>query len=316
MLERVEEVSTPPISRKVVDRVAEFGGASLGRLRRRGRTMKFTLIGFGSYELAMDYGFRWLTDLLTSQETVCATCDMTFRTSCPPISNPPSYQEWDTGRWTFKDVGIVDGPHYEDPPNGDMACNMRRVSFTVVAQVPYAYKCPVLWADAVAWIPTLWADGDPGCPPLDWVCAPTTYNTDCVNVTGSGTSVGEDALVIQVQAGFRDILNVTIKVTPNPFNLDCLDPSLRYPCDTVVIPMLPARYRLDYDGTNQTITVTRPDGVVEDGTPYIYSGSDPPSFPVVRGNQFCVCITSDRCSWSGDDEAVWSVWLAHRELGI
>lgn len=193
MIERVDDVASPPISRKVADRVTEFGGASIGRLRRKGRTMKFTLIGFGAYELAMDYGFRWLSDILAHPATASDLCDMTFRTSCPPISDPPSFSEWDTGRWTFKNVGILDGPQYEDPPNKDMQCNVRRVSFTVVAEVPYAFKCPSAWILDQPWITTVWepptALSAPGMDPILWWDAASAAPGDTViHNFGSGGS--------------------------------------------------------------------------------------------------------------------------------
>ena len=312
MIEKVENVVSPPISRNTTDRITEFGGSSLGRQRRRGRVMKFTLIGFGAYELAMDYGFRWLTHVLTSENATCETCDMIFRTSCPPISSTPTYTQWDTGRWTFKNVGITDGPHYEDPPNPDAQCNIRRVSFTVVAQVPYAFKCPVPEILNQTWITNLWPTGT-GCPPLDWICTPTS-NTYCRTVTTTG-GVGDSSLVIKITAGTKDISNLVIRVTPNPLGYSCTSLAIGDACDTITVPSLPAGATMTIDGTTRTIVVNKVDADSEDGTPYLSTGTEGPSFPTFRAGVFCVCVSSDRCSWEADGSTI-SIWTVHRELAI
>jgi hypothetical protein len=157
MVERVEDVATAPITRAVTERVSSFGGSVLGPLRKRGRAMRFTLIGFGAYEAAMDYGYRWLSDNLTTEGAACELCDMTFRIACPELGAHPTYTEWDQGRWTFKDVGIIDGPTYEDPPNPDARGSIRRVSFTMVASIPYGFKCPESVLQNMTWIPQLWS---------------------------------------------------------------------------------------------------------------------------------------------------------------
>ena len=313
MIEKVEDVANAATYRSVTDRVSTFGGSTLGPLRLRGRTMKFTLIGFGAYEAAMDYGFRWLSDVLTSSHEVCELCDMTFRTSCPQLSDPPTFSEWDQGRWTFKNVGLVDGPRYEDPPNSDMGCNIRRVSFTVVAEIPYAYKCPTTWVTDQQWITELWAPGDEGCPPLDWICTPEG-DSFCVTITPP-YEIGDDVLMIEVFGGREGVVNLTITVTPNPFGYTCGDPSLGPACDTVVVPYLSAGHTLIYDGTTQSIMIRHSDGTMEDGTFYINSGNVPPTFPSIRSGSFCVCVTSDRCSWE-TNAATFSLWTVHRELVI
>ena len=313
MIEKVEEVAAPPISRMVTDRITEFGGASVGRLRRKGRTMRFTLIGFGGYELAMDYGFRWLTDLLTTENSINETCDATFRTSCPPIDDPPTFAQWDTGRWTFKDVGIIDGPHYEDPPNPDMQCNVRRVSFTVVAQVPYAFKCPLPVITNQSWITQLWSPEEGPCPPVNWIC--DALQASYCQTVSAGSDIGESSLVINVTALDKDISNLVISVTPNPLGYPCDSELLGPPCDSITVPKLYAWSTLVYDGTTQTIRIQYLDGSAVDGTPFISSGTTPPSFPSVRGGEFCVCISSDRCSWESDG-AYANVWTVHRELAI
>jgi hypothetical protein len=321
MIEKIEEHKNPPISRSVNDRITAFGGATLGLLRRRGRVMKVTMLAFGAYEAALDYGFRWLADVLTYQNTQCEVCDLTMRSACPILSGSPTYDEWDVGRWTFKQVGIIDGPRYEEPPNPNAECNLRRVSFVVGAMVPHGFKCPVQELDEVTWIEELWNPESPEpCPPTGWMCDPR--ESVCVSVS-SDYVIGDDALVIEINADPDSAINdLLIEVTPDPYGWLC-DPASAPagyvpppPCDVISIPVLPASYKLRYDSTIQEVTVTMPGGQVIDGTPYLDLGeSSPPTFPSIRGGTYCVCISSNRCSWNASTANV-SLWTVHRELAI
>jgi hypothetical protein len=311
MVESIEELSSSPVSRSVNDRASAFGGASLGYLRKKGRAMKVTLLGFGGYESALDWGFRWITDVISSENEVGQLCDMTVRTSCPTFTGSPTYAQWDTGRWTFKEVGVIEGPQYEEPPAVASSCNVRRISFTVVASVPYGHKCPTLVMNAATWMANLWTN-PAACPPLDWVCTPGSDKT-CTTVTTP--PIGEDAIIVEIKAGAKDLSNLRIDITPNPLGRTCstfTDP----PCDSVLITTLPSGYILRYDGTTQRITVTLPGGEELDGTQFLDTSSGaPPTFPIIRNGQFCICISSDRCSW-GSDDATASVWTVHRELVV
>lgn len=315
MVEKVEEVATAPIVRSTTERVDSFGGTVLGPLRKRGRAMKFTLIGFGAYEAAMDYGYRWLSDTLLSENTDCDLCEMMFRIACPELGPMPTFDEWDSGRWTFKNVGVIDGPRYEDPPNKDSQCNIRRVSFTVVAQIPYGFKCPKLELSGVSWIDNLWLSGP--CPPLDWIC---TQGDDsvCVPLTND-VATGDTTLLIEVHVGSKDINNLTLRITPDPYGYVCGTAPPTYvppdPCYELSIPQIPANSIFRYDGVTSTVQIKLAGESYVDGTPYLDPQQGPPQFPSIRAGQFCICIESDRCSWEADGSTV-SVWSVHRELGI
>lgn len=318
MVEKVEEVATAPITRSVTDRIDDFGGSILGPLRKRGRAMRFTLIGFGAYEAAMDYGYRWLADTLLSESTDCELCEMTFRIACPTLGEAPTYDEWDAGRWTFKQVGVIDGPRYEDPPNRDAQCNVRRVSFTVVASIPYGFKCPVNELNGVTWIDNLWTNPE-DCPPLDWICTKGNDSV-CVPLTNP-IAVGDETLTIEVHVGTKDINNLTIKVTPDPFGYVCgtvaAPPGFTAPdpCYELTIPQLPANSIFRYDGVTSTVRIKLAGHSYTDGTRYLDPQQGPPQYPSINGGQFCICIESDRCSWEADGSKVY-VWSVHRELGI
>lgn len=156
VMEKAEDLTTTPIKREVRNRINPLGGATLGQLRKAARTIKFTVLAFGAYDSALDYGYRWLGEQLTTQCSECETCDMTVRTSCPPLGDEPSYEEWDTGRWTLKEVGLIEGPRYEEPPVVGSECNVRRISFTMVVGVPHGFKCPINQLDEYSWISDLY----------------------------------------------------------------------------------------------------------------------------------------------------------------
>jgi hypothetical protein len=241
---------------------------------------------------------------------------MIFRTSCPPISSTPTYAQWDTGRWTFKNVGITDGPRYEDPPNPDAQCNIRRVSFVTVASIPYGFKCPKLELNGASWITNLWPTGV-GCPPLDWIC---TQGDDSISqsITNS-VSTGDTTLTIEIQVGTKDINNLRISITPDPFGYVCGTPPSGYidpdPCYKLTIPQLPANSIFRYDGVTSTVQIKLAGQPYADGTPYLDPVQGPPLYPSISQGQFCLHIESDRCSWEGDGSKAY-VWSVHRELGI
>jgi hypothetical protein len=318
MVEKVEEVATAPITRAVTDRIDDFGGTVLGPLRMKGRAMKFTLVGFGAYEAAMDYGYRWLSDVLLSESFDCQLCEMMFRIACPQLDSSPTYAEWDAGRWTFKNVGVIDGPRYEDPPNEDSQCSVRRVSFTVVAQIPYGFKCPKLEVNGRTWINNLWVVPD-DCPPLDWIC---TRGDDsvCAPITNAITT-GDTTLTIEIHVGSKDINNLPIKIRPDPYGYVCgtTTPPPHYtvpaPCYELSIPQLPANTIFRYDGVTSTVQIKQPGHSYTNGTSYLDPQQGPPQYPSIKAGTYCLCIESDRCSWGADGSRVY-VWSTHRELGI
>ena len=315
MLEKVEQLQDPPISRNLTNRATNFGGGTIGTPRRGPRKVKYTVLAFGCDECALDEGFRWLSDQLVYQcvGDECTLCDATVRTCCPSLSTPPTYAEWDTGRWTLKKVAVIDGPRYEAPPIENLACNVRRISFTLASESPFAYKCPVVCLDNQPWILAM-----PPCPPAAWICGDNSSICCSINST---SDIGEDTIKVQVVAR-EDLTNLTISVTPDPFGYVC-NPATRPAgyavpdaCAVIRIPLLEGGNTLDYDTGDETITVTRPGGQVVDGVSYIDATTgNAPTFPTLRCNNYCVCISSDRCSYRAGRSTA-SISSQHRELAI
>lgn len=314
MLEKVEDLQMAPVKRNITNRATAFGGGTLGALRRQARVVKYTLLGFGNGECSLDFGFRWLADALTYNcDGDCSLCDATVRTCCPSLSAVPTYDEWDTGRWTLKKAGLIDGPRYEDPPTDSNACDVRRVSFTLASESPYAYKCPIPCLIDAGWMPAV-----PPCPPDAWICAEDP--SVCCRSTSQYTT-GDEGIIVDVTAR-ENLYGLTITITPDPFGYVCgtTTPPPGWtppePCAEIVIPELPNGYFLHYDTSTEEITVTMPGGTVLDGTPFVDATSNtPPTFPTLRCGSFCICISSGRCSFNAGLSTA-SIYTVHREIAI
>lgn len=314
MLEKVEELSSAPARRKITERATSFGGGVLGAIRKRARVIKYTVLMFGNSECALNYGFRWLTDTLVYSCDDCELCDAEVRTCCPSFANPamPTYDEWDLGRWQFKDVGVVEAPVYEEHPIPSAACNVRRISFTIASESPYGYKCPTICLP-----PTEFIVAAEPCEPQTWLCEEPA--AVCCRATVAD-SIGDDGLIIEIVA--REVLsNIHITVTPDPFGYVC-DAETRPagwvqpdPCVELLIPALPEGVTFTYDTSDQTIFVVAPGGVIYDGTPFL-DPSTPPIFPTLRCGSYCICISSDRtCGYSAGTSTA-KISTIHRELAL
>lgn len=317
IIEKVEQLQDPPTSRTINNRATTFGGGTFGSLRKGARVMKFTVLAFGNSECALDYGFRWLSDVFTYQCSECNLCDAEVRTCCPSFADPnnPTYDEWDTGRWQLRDVGLIEGPKKESPPNEDTQCNVQRWSFTLASESPYAYKCPDCCLPPSIWVPAL-----PPCPVSDWLpCAPKPKICCWKEATDV---MGDDGIIVEI-AVREDLTNVKITVTPDTFGYACgvNTPPANYQspdaCAEINIPFLPEGVTFRYDTSNQKITLTYPGGETRDGTPWVdASHGTPPTFPTLRCGAFCICLESDRpCAFNAGLSTV-TILTVHRELAL
>lgn len=317
IIEKIEDLSTNSVSRAITNRATRYGGGTLGSLRKLPRKFKVTLLAFGNNECALDYAFRWLSDTLTYQcNDDCGLCDATVRTCCPELDPlNPTYKDWDRGRWTFKNVGIIDGPKYEDGPTDANRCNVRRISFTLASESPYAYKCPVVCMKDQILVQAIDA-----CPPVNWICGEGRRSKICCR-TENSFSIGDDGILVVVNAN-EDLYNLKISLTQDIFGYECgtvpapAGYSHLAPCAEILIPFLPSGYTLRYDTGEERITVILPGGLERDGTPYVdASTGQPPTFPSIRCGGFCVCLTVDRCGFSSGGSTA-SIYSQHRELAI
>jgi len=286
-------------------------------VRNKERRYDFTVLMFGCNELAMEYGFRFLADALSSNgcEESCTTCDAEFRDSCPDTAgNPPLYDAMQKGRWILKDIAAVEGPTWEKAPVEGMACNVRMVKFSLVSENPWKYKCPVM-----------------ECQDLP-ITGSAAWAVNCTNIVNilceqayaycSVTEpliIGETGLIISIKSGSVPLEHVDISIIPDKFGYEANPGSApaNYvsldPCDQIQIPYIPANSTFVYDTSSESVSVTLPGGAVTDGSPYISTvEGTPPTFPTLRCGAFAIRVGVSECSVIGSPTV--TIQSVHREI--
>lgn len=309
--------TTAVSSRSVTTRVSSSGGGSLGPLRNKERRLDFSVLMFATDEASMEYGFRYLTDALGSSgcDDGCTLCDAEYRESCPPINSITApYTDLNRGRWILKNVGLIEGPIWDSNPSEGAACNIRRVKFSLVSELPWKFKCPVAECTdvALAGYPSAGTD----CDNWDDILCGKHEVACSVSET---LIVGETGLIIKVKAGSVDLQHIEIAIRPDQFGYECL-PGTRPagyvrvdPCDLIYVPILTAGYTLVYDTSIETMTVEVPGGGSFDATPLIATEEGrAPTFPTLRCGEFCVSVSVSECSVEGAPTV--SVSSVHREI--
>lgn len=310
--------STAVTSRSVTTRVSSSGGGSLGPLRNKERRLDFNVLLFACDEVSMEYGFRYLMDALASSgcDDNCTLCDAEFRESCPTVDPSDLNESLNRGRWILKNVGLVDGPTWDQNPVESAACNIRRVKFSLVSEMPWKFKCPV-----------------PLCTDVELAGYPSA-GVDCVNwndilcgkqevacSVSEPLIVGESGLIIKIKAGSIPLQHIEIAIRPDKFGYEA-DPDSRPPgyqrvdpCDLIYIPSLDPGYTLVYDTSIESLTVDVPGGGNYDATPLIATEEGrAPTFPTLRCGDFCVSISVSECSVEGTPTPTVSVSSVHREI--
>lgn len=311
----IEDVTMNSVaSRNVKSRISTSGGGVLGPIRNKERRLEFTVLMFGCTEEAMEYGMRFLTDALGSPgcDDGCTLCDAEFRDSCPTVDG--TFASMQKGRWILKNVGAVEGPIRQADPLEGSSCNLRRVKFTLVSEMPWKFKCPVVECNAIPFAASL-TDGtncgnwsDILCGENDVACS---VNEDLV--------IGETGLIISVVAGNVPLQHIRIAIRPDKFGYECNagnrpDGYQRVePCDEIYIPSIPANSTFVYDTSIESIQVVFAGGGAYDGTPYVSTRvGSPPTFPTLRCGSFCVSVSVSECSVVGNPTC--TIKSVHREI--
>lgn len=157
-------------TREVLEKVT--GGAVLGRMRPRPRTLTWRGFLFGRSDCAVRYGLAWFTanlkgtncscngedlDLMVCCPELDATPPVSGCTSLPAINRPdscPPFTQPDAFR-QLKNVGLVDGPRVLStrkigcrPSCTNESCSnddtiIMEIEFSLMAGNPYMFGCPV-----------------------------------------------------------------------------------------------------------------------------------------------------------------------------
>lgn len=119
-----------PIARNISRRAT--GGGTLSPNIFRHRVISFTGQMFAETPRGMNFGERWLLDLLGN---TCDDVDLGVLPAGLPIDATDA--ENDAAFRTLKRVGVVDGPNFRNVVS--RACVVREVSFQLAAEQPYLF---------------------------------------------------------------------------------------------------------------------------------------------------------------------------------
>lgn len=311
----IENVTQNAITaRSVRTRLSTSGGGTLGPLRAKERRLDFTVLMFACNESSMEYGFRYLTDALGQPgcDDGCTLCDAEFRDSCPDVDG--SAASLNKGRWVLKNVGLVEGPIWGEHPTKGSACNLRRVSFSLVSEFPWKFKCPV--AECTD-LPLEGAPADTaGCEnATDILCG----EHEVLCAVNESLIIGETGLIISVKAGTAPLQHIKIAIRPDRFGYECNEETrpVGYtrvePCDLIYIPYLPTSHTLVYDTSIESIVIQVPGGGEFSGIPFVSTAEgSPPTYPSLRCGSFCVSVSASECSVVGTPTV--SISSVHREI--
>jgi hypothetical protein len=201
-------------SRNNVDKIT--GGAVLGRLQPKSRTLTWRGFLFGRSDCAVQYGLRWMTANLRGANCLCGGEELDILICCPDIVETntctelpalavpdpcPPFDVPDAFR-NLKNVGLIDGPKILSQRRvgcgggcGNVSCGdsvILEIEFSLLAGNPFLYGCPVCLcvdetfpvADCPEWnvltqaeVDAIRAGGDNPC--ADEECP---ADTDCTTV--------------------------------------------------------------------------------------------------------------------------------------
>lgn len=216
-----------------------------------------------------------------------------------------------------------------------------QVTFTLAATRPCVYRDPVAVATDVPFDLTpsgcvVWTliDADDECPNQDPCSAPADCLTDpfcpqpvapptppapsnpciCLPLQTVQACVTIDAVdipewaegdpIITINAGSKDMRQVTMTFIPNPLNqpIEDLDPCTA--CGEVTLSRIPAGSSFVMDGTTRTVTIDCPGSGPADAGALLGStgGTLPFRFPEIAcgGTAYVLCVTADAMSVAAD----------------
>jgi hypothetical protein len=232
---------------------------------------------FGSSSRGLDYGLRYLTDLLAGQDD-CLTYEVEVRTAAPQSDGSDD----SVGFWRIYDAGLDDPGVEQGERYGSEA---EAVKFKLVAGDGYLYKDPELVVPLEP-IPDLPTSACVGIS--EWLCdAPTS-------------SFVEAQVFPPIQGVLGTIL--TIDCTDSSINgvridvmLDCVGDEV---VETLRTEAIPVGTVLVIDSAREQVTWIDTDGVAYDGSMFIHL-EDTETIPwiLVRSTDATTCLRVGRDRW-------------------
>lgn len=130
----IEEITgtDSTMSRGIESRLSGSGGGVLGPLRAKERQLGFRAKAFALTQAGMEYGMRWFVNVLSGDQCdTCSPCSAEIR-----LSETSGYSP-ETGLWSLKNVGLIDGPKWTDIPLEGLGCLFREINWTMASEYPY-----------------------------------------------------------------------------------------------------------------------------------------------------------------------------------
>lgn len=124
-----------------------FGGSNFTPLRAKHLAMTFEVILGATTERGLQYGFRWLSNMLYGLDQ-CDRSELVVFDNCPPAGTAQANWPY----WLIRDAGVLDMPRWGDILLDTKNCVLRRVTFVLGARDPHKYKCPEICTELTEFI--------------------------------------------------------------------------------------------------------------------------------------------------------------------
>lgn len=239
----------------VTARLSGLGGASIGPLHQLERDLQTEATLCASTQRGVEYGRRWLQQVLSRFCDPCHLSVAELRSSCPPCDGSDDEE----GQWFVYETALTAGHTIAVTPpagGGPIGCQqIMPISLTLTAGNPYLYKLPIVCASGSL--------NPENCGPdcLSF-CHWFSDQPPAVECTIDPPVIGVLASVLTITAG-HGMSDLTVSILS-----DC-GSSASEALATLNVPYLPAGSVLIIDSALETVTYTGPDGVTIDGIGFI-----------------------------------------------
>ncbi len=242
--------------RNVTQRLSGVGGASIGPMHQEARPLPAAATLCARTQAGLEYGRRWLQQVLSNLCDPCRLSIAELRSSCPPCDGSDDEE----GLWFVYDVGLTQGHQIAITPpagGGPIGCqDIMPISLTLTAGNPYLYKPPVLVAEA-----SLNPENCPDTPCLDF-CHWLQDAPPPVEAELDPPLLGELATVFTITAG-DGLSDLSLSI------LAGCGSEAQEAIAVLNVPELPGGSTLVIDSALETVTYTSPAGVIIDGIGFI-----------------------------------------------
>lgn len=229
-----------------------------------------------STEAGVEYGRRWLADVLGASPSPCADCDLTLRISAPPDDGTNDAQGlWKLYRVALRHLEVKDV--YQCP-------EIREVTLTLVAGDPVLYRDPV---DCVIHQVLSPSFADATCIPFDqWYCGDPLDSPICCIVSPQRIGRVAGIITLAVEGGVFSGARLTISQSCPGL------PGVSADAEALIGP-LPTGSSIVIDAARHQVVYTDPNGAAWDGVPYLElpPGMSVPWIEIApSGADSCVCV--------------------------